>query len=177
MAFSVAAVTASLRRTCAAVCAGVASRDSKTLLVGGLLLGAVLLVVALWWSRTGGKPEGFAAAAPAAPPAADASGGGHAKFVMFYTDSCPHCVAAKPEFAKLGASQSVDGVTVDVQKVDMGSPEGEAAAAALGGPVAGYPTFRLLSPTGAVAGEYTGARTEDAFKAFLASSLSSSAAQ
>jgi thiol-disulfide isomerase/thioredoxin len=65
------------------------------------------------------KQEGFANVVSAS--AAESS-----IFTMYYADWCGHCQRAKPEFMKLGSTQTIGGKTVRCVYVD---PEKEPAKA------------------------------------------------
>jgi thiol-disulfide isomerase/thioredoxin len=88
-----------------------------------------------------------------------------AQFFMFGVDRCPYCVKAKPEFAALGSTVTIGGVTVANRVVD---PEQEPQVAA-GFEISGYPTFYLVK--GGQKIRYTGERTTAAFRAFLEQQL------
>jgi len=95
-----------------------------------------------------GKKEGF-------------FGGGQSyKLVMYYADWCGHCKRAKPEIAKLGATQTISGKTVDIVLVNADKEQTPSD-------VKGYPTIRLLNPSGVMVKEYNGPRTTDGFLQFL----------
>lgn len=121
------------------------------------LAGAVLIFL---WART--KNEGFANPEPAAP----APAGKPYSFTMYYADWCPHCQHAKPEFAKLGAIQTIGGKSVHCEAIDAEkNPEKVKTK------VSGYPTFHLYDAEGALVKEYNGERNSAAFQAFLESAL------
>lgn len=161
-----------------------AALSKPTVLVA---LVGVALIIMYAFSVARKRAEGFAdaaaavAAALAAPEqgtaataateggkaAANAADAADATFVMYHVSWCPHCRSAKPEFEKLGASVMVGGKKVALKAVN---PEEEGEASVQGGPVKGYPTFRLFH--GAAAGaaapvEFTGERTEAAMREFL----------
>jgi thiol-disulfide isomerase/thioredoxin len=86
------------------------------------------------------------------------------KFVMYYADWCPHCHTAQPEFAKLGAIQTIGGKKVEIEAIEEKKiPESVK--------VSGFPTVRLLGPDGAIVEEYGGDRTKAGFQAFLEQKL------
>ncbi len=84
-----------------------------------------------------------------------------ATFYMFGVDWCPHCVSTKPEFEKLGSTQTIGGKTIQIVYVD---PE-KNPEAAKGFAVDGYPT--LILQTGGSQKKYSGPRTADGFLKFL----------
>ena len=119
----------------------------------GLYLGLVL--VGLWviyriYAAYYVKGEGFA-------------GTGNHKLVLYYAEWCGHCKVAKPEFAKLGSTQTIGASTVDIQTVNAE----EDKEAMKGVNVRGYPTIILYDPKGKIVEEYGGERTEAALQAFL----------
>jgi hypothetical protein len=86
-------------------------------------------------------------------------------FTMFGVDWCPHCVRAKPIFESLGSTVTIGDQSVSLRYVN---PETDKAAAA-GYEIDGFPTFYLEH-----AGQktkYSGSRTADGFREFLASAL------
>jgi thiol-disulfide isomerase/thioredoxin len=117
------------------------------------LVGVVFIFL---WARSR-KVEGFADATVGA----DA---GAYKFVMYYADWCPHCHTAQPEFAKLGAIQTIGGKKVEIVAIEEKQiPESVK--------VSGFPTIRLMGPDGALLEEYAGDRKQAAFQAFLEQKL------
>lgn len=89
------------------------------------------------------------------------------KFNMYYVDWCPHCHHAKPEFEKLGATQTIGG-----KKVQCSAIEAEKNPDAVKGKkISGYPTIQLYDPQGQLVQEYSGARTASGFRAFLNENL------
>lgn len=88
-----------------------------------------------------------------------------ATFYMFGVDWCPHCVSTKPEFEKLGTTQTIGGKTVRCVYVN---PE-KNPEAAKGFEIDGYPTLILQTADGA-SKKYSGSRTSDGFLKFLGSS-------
>jgi thiol-disulfide isomerase/thioredoxin len=84
-----------------------------------------------------------------------------ATFYMFGVDWCPHCVSTKPEFEKLGSTQTIGGKTVQFVYVN---PE-KNPEAAKGFDIDGYPT--LILQTGGFQKKYSGPRTSDGFLQFL----------
>lgn len=98
--------------------------------------------------------EGFADAPAAAPAVA-------ATLTMYYADWCGHCQTTKPEFAKLGATQTIAGKQVLVKMVN---PETDPDAAK-GVDIRGFPT--ILLSMGSKAVEYPGERTAPAMIDFL----------
>jgi thiol-disulfide isomerase/thioredoxin len=89
-------------------------------------------------------------------------------FVMYHSPQCGHCVRAKPEFEKLGESQSIQGKTVNVKMVNPSTQPDEV----LGGPeVTGYPTMRLYGPGDKFIADYEGQRTKNGFVQFLTANV------
>lgn len=84
-----------------------------------------------------------------------------ATLTMYYADWCGHCQTAKPEFAKLGATQTIAGKQVLVKMVN---PETEPDAAK-GKEIRGFPTILLSMGSNSV--EYSGQRTAPAMIEFL----------
>jgi thiol-disulfide isomerase/thioredoxin len=119
---------------------------------GLVVVGIALLI---FWFRMGKSVQEFEGFAEEAY-----------KMVMYGVDWCPHCVNAKPEFEKLGATQTIDGKLVEFAIVN---PEKDKAAAE-GKEIKGYPTIHLYKPDGSVE-EYEGPRTHDAMLQFLKSKL------
>jgi len=117
-------------------------------------LAGVLLI--FLWARYG-RAEGFenhgqgSGAVTAAPY----------KFNMYYVDWCPHCHAAKPEFEKLGARQTIGGKTVQFEAI-----EAEKNPEKVLEKVSGYPSIRFYDAAGKMT-EYDGERTHSGFQAFL----------
>jgi thiol-disulfide isomerase/thioredoxin len=96
-----------------------------------------------------------------------ANGGTNYRFVMYYADWCGHCKSTKPTFQQLGATQTIGGKTVDIVMVN---PEANPELAG-DEKIAGYPTIRLFSPTGALVAEYNGDRSLGDFQSFLAQNV------
>jgi len=89
------------------------------------------------------------------------------KFTMYYVDWCPHCHHAKPEFEKLGSTQTIGGKTVQCEAIEAEkNPD-----AVRGKKISGYPTIHLYDPQGELIQEYSGARTEKGFRSFLQGNL------
>ena len=84
-----------------------------------------------------------------------------ATLTMYYADWCGHCQRAKPEFAKLGATQTIGGKQVQIKMVN---PE-ENPDAAKGVEIRGFPT--ILLSMGSKTVEYPGERTAAAMIEFL----------
>jgi len=78
---------------------------------------------------------------------------------------CGHCKNFKPELAKLGSSQTVNGKTVAIVNVDPEKQPDKKSAT-----IKGYPTVILSTPSGDQ--EYQGERTKEAIVAFLQSVVS-----
>ncbi len=87
-------------------------------------------------------------------------------FVMYGTDWCPHCTKAKPEFAALGATKTIGGVTVKCEVVNP-----EKVPEKVRGKVEGYPTSHLYSAEGKLVKEYNGPRTTAGLESFLESTV------
>lgn len=81
---------------------------------------------------------------------------------MYYADWCPHCVSAKPEFAKLDSSKMVQGKRVKYEMI-----EAEKEPTKVLEKVNGYPTIRLYDGKNALIDEYGGVRTYDGFMEFI----------
>jgi thiol-disulfide isomerase/thioredoxin len=115
------------------------------------IVGAILIFV---WARVN-RTEGFADAAPAPY-----------KLHMYYAEWCPHCHKALPEFAKLGAIQTIGGKHVECKAI-----EAEKNPEQVLSKVSGYPTVHLFDPKGQLVEEYQGERTTAGFQAFLEKAL------
>jgi glutaredoxin len=85
-------------------------------------------------------------------------------FTMFGVDWCPHCVSAKPIFESLGSTVTIGDQSVSLRYVN---PEKDKDAA--GYEIDGFPTF-YLEHAGRKT-KYSGPRTADGFREFLASAL------
>lgn len=122
-------------------------------LYAGIVLVLLWVLYRVYLSLSIGA-EGFAnaAAAPAAPAAT---------LTMYYADWCGHCQTTKPEFAKLGATQTIGGKQVLIKMVN---PE-EDPDAAKGVDIRGFPT--ILLSMGSKTVEYPGERTAAAMIEFL----------
>lgn len=88
-----------------------------------------------------------------------------ATLTMFGVDWCPHCVAAKPEFEKLGSTKTIGEKSVTMRYIN---PEQDKQAAA-GYDIQGYPTI-ILEKAGQKI-KYSGQRTAQAFEEWLAQNL------
>ena len=87
--------------------------------------------------------------------------------VFFYADWCPHCVSAKPEFAKVVAKMNntqVNGKNVKVQACNCEGSEVEKATASDNN-IEGFPTIKLLTNTNAI--DYNGARDAAGMETFV----------
>jgi hypothetical protein len=73
-------------------------------------------------------------------------------FTMYYADWCGHCQRAKPEFMKLGATQTIGGKTVQCSAI-----EAEKNPELVKEKVSGYPTIRFYDAEGNMT-EYNGER-------------------
>ena len=115
------------------------------------------IVLIFFWARSRKGLEGFennglnASYITAAPY----------KFTMYYADWCPHCHSAKPEFEKLGATQTIGG-----KKVACSAIEAEKNPEKVKEKVNGYPTFRFYDAEGQMT-EYNGERNAKGFQSFL----------
>lgn len=92
------------------------------------------------------------------------SGASEIVCTMYYTDGCPHCVKAKPEWAKFEEAyngKNVNGKTIVVTKVNC---EQNPEVADREG-IQGFPTIRFVS--GSQMMEYKDDRTFDSFSNFL----------
>lgn len=83
-------------------------------------------------------------------------------FYMFGVDWCPHCVSTKPEFEKLGSTQTIGGKTIQCVYVN---PE-KNPEATKGFEIDGYPTLVLQKSDGSQM-KYSGPRSYDGFLQFL----------
>jgi len=93
-----------------------------------------------------------------------ASGGGDVVCTMYYTDSCPHCVKAKPEwnqFQEQYHGKVVNGKKVLITKIDCQ----EQPEVAEREQISGFPTFKF-SFNGKTF-DYNDERVLDNFVAFL----------
>jgi len=119
------------------------------------MVGAILVFVWAVYSNklTMPRAEGFASSSPS-------------MLNMYYADWCPHCTAAKPEFAKLGSTMTIDG-----KQVLCSAIEAEKNPEKVREPVKGYPTVRFYDVEGKMT-EYEGERTEAGFRAFAKKMLS-----
>ena len=116
-----------------------------------LLSFVVVFLLAMLGVIGKGSVQGFV---DAGPPVAS--------FTMYYADWCPHCTSAKPEFAKLGAIQTIAG-----KKVECSAIEAEKNPDKVLGKVSGYPTIQLYNPQGKLVDEYSGPRTQAGFQSYL----------
>lgn len=118
-----------------------------------LVIGGVLLIFIWARSAKGLHMEGFSAAANGEPDY---------HLYMYYADWCPHCVSAKPEFAKLKDTQVINGKTVKMNMINA-----ETQADQVLEKVTGYPTIRLYDSKKALIDEYGKERTFDGFMGYL----------
>lgn len=123
--------------------------SSEMALYLGLVLVGLWIVYRVYVSYLV-KGEGFA-------------GSGNHKLVLYYADWCGHCKVFKPEYAKLGSTQTIGASTVDIQMVNADSDK----EAMKGVNVRGYPTVILYDPKGQVVEEYGGERTLQGLQLFL----------
>ena len=98
-------------------------------------------------------------------PGIESFADGGCQFLMFGVPWCPHCVAAKPEFEKLGSTATIGGRNVAFVYVN---PE-EDPTAASGYEIDGYPTFFLIKDGQRM--KYSGARNQNGFQMFLQENL------
>jgi len=126
----------------------------------------VLAVLALggWWlwknylSKRVGGVERFAESGPGSV--------GTLTCTMYYTDWCPHCKTAKPEWAKL--TQALHGKTLGGKKVLITSVNCEKfPEIAKQQNVTGYPSFKFDLDGKALT--FNGERKFDAFKKYIES--------
>jgi len=89
-------------------------------------------------------------------------------FTMFYANWCPHCKTAKPDFKAWmdKGPLKVGSKSIKLRMVEQGEDTGEMKAKN----VQGFPTFLLETTDGQVV-EYKGARSTDAYLAFLNTTL------
>jgi thiol-disulfide isomerase/thioredoxin len=126
-----------------------------------VILGVVLIFV---WARSCGAGAGANAKEGFENNGLDASyiTAAPYKFHMYFVDWCPHCIEAKPEFAKLESKTTIGGKSVICEAIEaeknpekvLGKPEG-------------YPTIQLYDPQGKLVKEYSGERTASGFRSFL----------
>jgi thiol-disulfide isomerase/thioredoxin len=124
----------------------------KAIFVGIFVVGVALVY---WWSCTCKRAEGF-------QDSVGNAGSPKYTFMMYGVDWCPHCVSAKPEFAALGPTKTIDGVKVACVLVN---PEKEPEKVKQ--KVEGYPTFHLYDAQGTLVKEYNGPRKTAGFETFL----------
>jgi thiol-disulfide isomerase/thioredoxin len=115
-----------------------------------LVIGGVILIFIWARSTKGFAMEGFNTIEP------------DYYFIMYYTDSCPYCISAKPEFAKLKDTQIVNGKNVKIQMINAETQADQILEA-----VTGYPTIRLYDSKKALVDEYGKERTFDGFMGYL----------
>ncbi len=118
-----------------------------------LVLGGAILIFIWARSAKGFSMEGFSSAASSTPDY---------HFIMYYTDGCPHCISAKPEFKKLGDKQVINGKTVKIIMINA-----ETQADQILEDITGYPTIRLYDSKKALIDEYGSERTFDGFMGYL----------
>lgn len=88
-------------------------------------------------------------------------------FLLFYVDWCPHCVSAKPEWAKLVEAKNgtqVNGKNVTVASCNCEGSDAEKETAS-DNDVQGYPTIKCIK--GGEAEEYKGPRTFEALSQWV----------
>lgn len=108
------------------------------------------------------KGEGFA------NPQSGSAANGNYQLVMYYADWCGHCQRTKPTFQKLGSTQTIGGKQVAVRMVNHDKNPEDAPQ---GVEIRGYPTIHLYNPSGGLAAEYMGDRSEEDFLAFLTANV------
>ena len=118
------------------------------------VLFVILIVILVIWVK-GSKKEGF-----------ENENNGPYFFEMYYVDSCPHCIRAKPEFAKLGSTQTIGGTEVICKMIDARKSPSEVREK-----VRGFPTFQLWDSEGNKVSDYTGTRTSRGFVQWLMKQL------
>lgn len=132
-----------------------------------LVIVAVLVLAGLWlYKNYSAKKESFdqAAGARGAPVR---GAGGKLVCTMYYTEWCPHCTSAKPEWEKLRQTMDgkfVGGTEIMIVKVDCEKEKDKAQAAG----VEGFPTFKFDLNENSLT--YSGKeRTFSAFKEYIES--------
>jgi len=80
---------------------------------------------------------------------------------MYYADWCGHCQRAKPEFGKLGSTQTIGGKQVSIRLVNPETHPDDA----VGVDIRGYPTIILKA--GDKSTEYSGERSQSGLLSFL----------
>ena len=123
----------------------------------GLVLIGIVLILFYFLSRR--KSEGF-----------ENKPQGDYKFVMYYANWCPHCKTALPEWNAMGATQTIGGVKVQLEKHDCAEDGKDICKAKK---IEGYPTFHLYSPDGKMVSEMDGefSRDQGGFLQFLKSKI------
>ena len=128
----------------------------------GLVVLIIAIVIAYYYISKSNR-EGFESGAPNLTPAK-----GEVVVVLFKTDWCGHCQAAKPEYEKatseLNGKKNSSGKTIRFEKVDC--DENKELGKQFG--VSGYPTIKILNDDG-TQDEYSGKRNFDGFKKYLMS--------
>lgn len=128
----------------------------------GLVVLVIAVVIAYYYVSKSNR-EGFEGGSPNLTPAK-----GEVVVVLFKTDWCVHCQAAKPEYEKatseLNGKKNSSGKTIRFEKVDC--DENKELGKQFG--VSGYPTIKILNDDG-TQDEYSGKRNFDGFKKYLMS--------
>ena len=117
-------------------------------LTTAILAGAALVSYMVYNKSKKSKAESFGARLGPGPV-----------FAMFYRDSCPHCVAAKPAFKQLVARGKYK-----TEMRDLADAANQTMAREYG--VDGVPTF-ILSDSNGASTTYSGPRTLAGFEDFL----------
>ena len=126
----------------------------------GLVVLVIAVIVAYYYVYKSNR-EGFEGGAPNLTPAK-----GEVVVVLFKTEWCGHCNAAKPEYEKatseLNGKKNSSGKTIRFEKVDC--DENKELGKQFG--VSGYPTIKILNDDG-TQDDYDGARSFEGLKKYL----------
>ena len=127
----------------------------RTVLISAMALAIVLYIALL---VTGSKPslDGFTGVSP------DMN-----TFTMYYMNGCPHCESVLPAYKEFAAAGQITtaGKKTKIRMLEQGDPSAAPELAANN--VKGFPTFILMTAAGNTL-EYSGDRTVDAMKEFIA---------
>lgn len=128
----------------------------------GLMILGIVLILLYFVSMK--KKEGFADKQTTPTSVKDY------KFVMYYANWCPHCKTAIPEWNGMGATQTIGGQKVQIEKYDC-AVEGKEICKAKN--IEGYPTFHLYGPGEKLISEMDGefSRDQGGFLQFLKSKV------